>query len=326
MKYLENALDVVENLPTNHEVIEIKANIFLNLSSVHSLESKHDIALNYCSKWISILAQVYNKILNQREKQEFDENEEKNEPYNDQYSKHIERTSSTGSLLKKLSTEDEKIITSLVIAYYNSGVEFEFMNDKKEGRRFYKLAYDIALKELGYRSYLTTVLSERVIKPQSDGAASTNPSENDVLNNNDATSLFIKKKIFKVSKRRRVLNSKLRKQLNISSLFGDKLKSIIEKSKENDSNERSLTQMKHHTETNRIDLSKINSPSKLRDLSMTDIHEENKTFRMRKTNSKAFLNKSSITINPNSSEIFDKKIKFRRTKIFGKRHKAKKLG
>ena len=106
------------------------------------------------------MTHVYNDILKQREKQKINENKHENEPYNNQYINQIERENLTGGLTKKLSLEDEKVITNLIIAYYNSGVVFEFMNDKQEGRRFYKLAYDISTKELGSQSYLTSILSE----------------------------------------------------------------------------------------------------------------------------------------------------------------------
>lgn len=69
LKYLEKALDIVETMPAERELIEINANIFINLSSVHSLRSKHDIALNYCSKAITLLTKVYNKIILEREKE-----------------------------------------------------------------------------------------------------------------------------------------------------------------------------------------------------------------------------------------------------------------
>ena len=62
MKYLEKALEIVSKLDSQRKHLEIKASIFLNLSSVHSLRSKHDIALDYCSKAISILTDLYNKL------------------------------------------------------------------------------------------------------------------------------------------------------------------------------------------------------------------------------------------------------------------------
>jgi tetratricopeptide (TPR) repeat protein len=67
LKYLEKALEIVETLGTQPEILEIKANIFLNLSSVHSLKGQHDIALNYCSKSIQIFTDLYNKIVLKRE-------------------------------------------------------------------------------------------------------------------------------------------------------------------------------------------------------------------------------------------------------------------
>ena len=67
LKYLEKALDIIETLGKEKQILEIKSNIFLNLSSVHSLRSKHDISLNYCSKAISILNDLYNKILIMKE-------------------------------------------------------------------------------------------------------------------------------------------------------------------------------------------------------------------------------------------------------------------
>lgn len=69
MKYIEKALEIVETLGNEKNILEIKANIFLNLSSVHSLRSKHDIALNYCSKAIILLNDLYNKILLTKEKE-----------------------------------------------------------------------------------------------------------------------------------------------------------------------------------------------------------------------------------------------------------------
>lgn len=62
--------------------------------------------------------------------------------------------------------EDEKVISSLIIAYFNSGVEFDFMNDKHESLKFYKLAYDLSRKELGAGAYLTKTLSERIVRNQ----------------------------------------------------------------------------------------------------------------------------------------------------------------
>lgn len=76
LKYLEKALQVSDTLDGQPEILEIKANIFVNLSSVHSFKGEHDIALNYCSKAISILVKLYNKIILRREKQEdFEEKE-----------------------------------------------------------------------------------------------------------------------------------------------------------------------------------------------------------------------------------------------------------
>ena len=62
LKYLEKALSIVKELLYESKNLEVKANIFLNLSSVHSLRSKHDISLNYCSQAILILSDLYNKV------------------------------------------------------------------------------------------------------------------------------------------------------------------------------------------------------------------------------------------------------------------------
>lgn len=60
-------MEIVETLGAQPEILEIKANVFLNLSSVHSLKGQHDIALNYWSKSIQIFTDLYNKIIIKRE-------------------------------------------------------------------------------------------------------------------------------------------------------------------------------------------------------------------------------------------------------------------
>lgn len=75
MKYLEKALGIIEKLAQSNDIKQIQANIFLNLSSVHSLRNKHDIGLDYCSKSISILAELYNKILMNRNTELAEESE-----------------------------------------------------------------------------------------------------------------------------------------------------------------------------------------------------------------------------------------------------------
>lgn len=81
MKYLRKSLEIWETLFKDKEVLQINANIFLNLSSVHSLRSEHDIALGYCNKAISILTSLYNKIIMEREKLT-EENTDKDEDQN----------------------------------------------------------------------------------------------------------------------------------------------------------------------------------------------------------------------------------------------------
>ena len=46
---------------------------------MHSLGGKHDIALNYCSKSISILSTLYNKIILNRQKEITEEEESDND-------------------------------------------------------------------------------------------------------------------------------------------------------------------------------------------------------------------------------------------------------
>ena len=78
-----------------------------------------------------------------------------------------------------LSNEDEKHITSLVIAYYNSAIEFDFMEDKIESNKFYKIAHELSWKELGADSFLSHTLSERVNKQKPNFLAPSNRSVKD---------------------------------------------------------------------------------------------------------------------------------------------------
>ncbi len=75
MKYLEQALSIISSLSETKETKQIKANIFLNLSSVHSSGGKHDIGMNYCTKAIKILAEMYNSILMARDSEITEETE-----------------------------------------------------------------------------------------------------------------------------------------------------------------------------------------------------------------------------------------------------------
>ena len=159
--------------------------------------------------------------------------------------------------IHELWVEDEKTITSLIISYYNWGVEFNYINDKPESLKFYKLAYDLALKELGPNAYLSITLSERIGKAQSDWAASTNPSEKDIRFQNNKRISNLKKRIFKTaSRKRKLVSSKKRKNMNLSNLLGDSLRSISKYPKSKDDGTRPSSQMSDIFETQRSNFTK----------------------------------------------------------------------
>ena len=160
----------------------------------------------------------------------------------------------------KLTSEQERLITSLVISYYNSGVEFDHMKDRQESLKFFKLAHDLSLKELGPNSYLTNTLSERIAKTPSDGAASTNPSEKDTKLNIMKSDKILKEN-FKSHKKRKMINLK-KKQLHLNRLMSKNFNSLIKYPNSQDNGLRSVSQVSNKCDSHRTNMSKYLRNSK----------------------------------------------------------------
>ena len=222
----------------------------------------------------------------------------------------------------QLSAEDEKLITSLVIAYYNSGVEFDYMNEKTESLKFYKLAYDLSVKELGPNAYLTHTLSERLLKCQSDAAASTNPSEKDTLSTGQSKLSLLNKKLNKLHKRRRQIQTKHRKQLNLSSLFGEMAKNLS-KSNTPIEKEHSVSRLSNtsgYKADNSFSIFNVKKNS-----AILCVNSDRRRDQRLNNLSRDKFNNSVVTINPRDSFKDDRMLNLRGSKRSRKRQKRKQL-
>ena len=124
LTFLEKALDV--ELQIESDNINL-AGSHLNICAVLSLLSKHKEAFQHARQALSLLESVHG---------------------NQEYS--FEKTVT--------------LITSLVITYYNAGVELEHMNKNAEALGYYQIGYDIAKNELGAKHPLTSNLAETIKK------------------------------------------------------------------------------------------------------------------------------------------------------------------
>ena len=78
---------------------------------------------------------------------------------------HAEALKNTLKAIRTLEAnfkDNTESITTLVIAYHNTGIEYNFLGKKNEAKNFYSQGYEIALKFLGIRHELTQTLEKAV--------------------------------------------------------------------------------------------------------------------------------------------------------------------
>ena len=124
LAFLEKALEV--ELQTESDNINL-AGSHLNICVVFSSLSKHKEALQHARQALALLESM------------------QNEP-----DLGFEKTVT--------------MLTSLVITYYNAGVELEHLAKSAEALGYYEIGFEMARKELGYRHPLTGNLSETIKK------------------------------------------------------------------------------------------------------------------------------------------------------------------
>mmetsp|Transcript_21808 Transcript_21808/g.19341 ORF Transcript_21808/g.19341 Transcript_21808/m.19341 type:complete len:237 (+) Transcript_21808:218-928(+) len=186
------------------------------------------------------------------------------------------------------------------------------MHDRQGSLKFYKLAFDLSKKELGFNSYLTKTLSERIEKVQSDGVASTNPSEKDVYPK-------------QIKSRRRRTNSRKR-QLYLNKKLDNTIRHLTKFPLNKDDDQRSASQLSNKCDSYRTDMAKFLRNSKnYSNISITN-SDENRVLRNKKKKkyaSRVNLNKSALSVKSTSNQSITIESQFRIRRSQKVAHKSK---
>jgi tetratricopeptide (TPR) repeat protein len=166
LKKAEDILGSDENdvIPTRLKLMGITLN---NLGCYYKKHRQPKVALSYLEKALDVEMQIESDNLNLA-----------GSHLNicavfSSLSRHkeaLEHAKEALTLLESIQQEDystEKNITlatSLVICYYNVGVEFEYMNKYTDALGYYQIGFDLSRKELGPKHPLTVNLNNTVKK------------------------------------------------------------------------------------------------------------------------------------------------------------------
>jgi tetratricopeptide (TPR) repeat protein len=160
-KLLLKANQILSNLTPTYSVIKLKAVTLNNLGCVYKRGEDNSKALHYLSQALEYekkLPEEYTNIAGTHL------NLCAIKSHLDDHNSALDHALAAVNIIQRNYTGKHEFVTTLVAAYHNAGIEYQFLNRKIEANNFFRQGFDLAVKNLGRNHSLTKNLEAMMPK------------------------------------------------------------------------------------------------------------------------------------------------------------------
>lgn len=151
-KLLLKANQILTNLTPTYSVIKLKAVTLNNLGCVYKRGDDNSKALHYLTQALDYekrLPEEYTNIAGTHL------NLCAIKSHLDDHNSALDHALAAVNIIQRNYTGKQEFVTTLVAAYHNAGIEYQFLNRKIEANNFFRQGFDLASKNLGKNHVLT---------------------------------------------------------------------------------------------------------------------------------------------------------------------------